>query len=153
MPGPMELTEMRTPLGKSPSEKESWVFQGTHQKCDPFQRPGAYWAVLGGPPTPPLSHWVLTLKSPCLWEQHAVCLRRCEDTEMTQALLVLSPTWCSGKDSSCQCRRHRRPGFNPWAGKIPCRRKWWPTAVFLPGKVHVQRSLAGKAHGGTQSQM
>ena len=40
-----------------------------------------------------------------------------------------------------QCRR-RRPGFNPWVGKIPWRRKWQPTPLFLPGKLHGQRSLA-----------
>ena len=33
--------------------------------------------------------------------------------------------------------------FNPWAGKIPWRRKWQPTPVFLPGESHGQRSLAG----------
>ena len=31
-----------------------------------------------------------------------------------------------------------------WVGKIPCRRKWQPTPVFLPGKSHGQRSLVGK---------
>ena len=34
-------------------------------------------------------------------------------------------------------------GFDPWVGKIPWRRKWQPTAVFLPGESHEQRSLAG----------
>ena len=33
--------------------------------------------------------------------------------------------------------------FNPWVGKIPWRRKWQPTPVFLPGEFHGQRSLAG----------
>ena len=28
-------------------------------------------------------------------------------------------------------------------GKIPWRRKWLPTPVFLPGESHGQRSLAG----------
>ena len=37
-----------------------------------------------------------------------------------------------------QCRR---PGFNPWVRKIPWRRKWQPTPVFLPGESHWQRSL------------
>ena len=32
--------------------------------------------------------------------------------------------------------------------KDPWRRKWQPTAVFLPGKSHGQRSLAGNVHGG-----
>ena len=46
----------------------------------------------------------------------------------------------SSKESAYQCRR---PGFDPWVGKIPRRRKWQPTPVFLPGKSHGQRSFAG----------
>ena len=42
-----------------------------------------------------------------------------------------------------QCRRHRRCRFDPWIGKIPWRRKWQPTPVFLPGEFHGQRSLVG----------
>ena len=42
-----------------------------------------------------------------------------------------------------QFRRHRRCGFGPWVRKIPWRRKWQPTPVFLPGKLHGQRSLVG----------
>ena len=44
-------------------------------------------------------------------------------------------------ETACQCRRHRRLGFNPWVGKIPWRRKRPPTPVFLPGESHGQRSL------------
>ena len=33
--------------------------------------------------------------------------------------------------------------FNLWVGKVPWRRKWQPTPVFLPGKAHGQRGLAG----------
>ena len=36
-----------------------------------------------------------------------------------------------------------RPRFDPWVGKIPWRRKWQPSPVFLPGKSHGQRSLVG----------
>ena len=50
------------------------------------------------------------------------------------------PWWLSGKESACQCRRHK---FDPWVRKIPWRRKWQPTVVFLPGKSHGQRSLVG----------
>ena len=32
-------------------------------------------------------------------------------------------------------------GFDLWVRKIPWRRKWQPTPVFLPGKSHGQRSL------------
>ena len=31
---------------------------------------------------------------------------------------------------------HRRYGFNFWVGKIPWRRAWQPTPVFLPGESH-----------------
>ena len=37
----------------------------------------------------------------------------------------------------------RDRGFDPWVRKIPWRRKWQPTPVFLPGKFHGQKSLAG----------
>ena len=50
------------------------------------------------------------------------------------------PRWLSGKDTACQCRKC---GFDPWVRKIPWRRKWQPTPVFLPGKSHGQRSLVG----------
>ena len=36
-----------------------------------------------------------------------------------------------------------RPRFDPWVGKIPWRRKWQPTPVFLSAKSHGQRSLVG----------
>ena len=53
------------------------------------------------------------------------------------------PRWCSGKEFTCQCKRHKRRGFDPWVGKIPWRRKWQPTLAFLPRKFHGQRNLAG----------
>jgi len=40
-----------------------------------------------------------------------------------------------------------RPGFDPWVGKIPWRRKWQPTPVLLPGKSHGQRSPWGHRVG------
>ena len=42
----------------------------------------------------------------------------------------------------------RRREFNPWVGKIPWRRKWQPTPVFLPGESHGQRSLVGPSPWG-----
>jgi len=48
------------------------------------------------------------------------------------------PKWLSVEEFSCQ---YKRLGFGPWIGKIPWRRKWQSTPVFLPGKSHGQRSL------------
>ena len=50
------------------------------------------------------------------------------------------PRWHKGKESACRRRRLKRCGFSPWVGKIPGRKKWKPTPVFLPGKFHRQRS-------------
>ena len=41
------------------------------------------------------------------------------------------------KNPICQCKKHKRHGFNPW------RREWQPPPVFLPGKSHGHKSLAG----------
>ena len=54
--------------------------------------------------------------------------------------------WASqanGKEPTYQCRRHKRQGFNPCVRKIPWRRAWQPTPVFLPRESHGQRSLEG----------
>ena len=56
---------------------------------------------------------------------------------------VALPSWLGGKESACQRRRHRRFRLDPWVGKIPLRRKCQPTALFLPGESHEQRSLEG----------
>ena len=50
------------------------------------------------------------------------------------------PCGSAGKESACPWGR---PGFNPWVGKIPWRRKWQPTPVLLLGKSHGRRSLVG----------
>ena len=46
------------------------------------------------------------------------------------------PSGARGKESTCQCRRCKTCGFDPWVGKIPWSRKWQPTSAFLPGKFH-----------------
>ena len=58
-------------------------------------------------------------------------------------LNMLFPGGASGKESALQYRSHRTCEFDPWVMQIPWRRKWQPTPVFLHGKLHGQRSLAG----------
>ena len=57
--------------------------------------------------------------------------------------LICFPGGASDKEPSCQCRRCRRPRFDPSVGKILWRREWQPTPVFLPEESHGQRSLVG----------
>ena len=58
-------------------------------------------------------------------------------TGKTIALTILDS---DSRESTCQCRR---PRFDSWVGKVPWRREWLPTPVFLPGESHGERSLAG----------
>ena len=53
------------------------------------------------------------------------------------------PGKASGKEPAYQCRTYKRLGLSPWVGKIPWRRAWQPTPLFLPGESHGQRSLIG----------
>ena len=43
-----------------------------------------------------------------------------------------------------------RLGFSPWVRKIPWRRAWQPTPVFLPGEFHEQRNLVGYSPRGSK---
>ena len=61
------------------------------------------------------------------------------------------PGGASGKESACKCRIGRRYEFSPQVGKIPWRRKWQPTPVFVPGELHGQRSLVATVHRVTES--
>ena len=49
----------------------------------------------------------------------------------------------SGKESASNAGDENRHGFDPWIMKIPWRRSWQPTPVFLPGESPGQRSLVG----------
>ena len=60
----------------------------------------------------------------------------------TQEALRGFPAGDSGKNPAASVG-NMRLRFNPWVGKIPWRRAWQPTPVFLPGESHGQRSLVG----------
>ena len=62
-------------------------------------------------------------------------------TPLSDKVVKFNPP--TNAESSCQCRRCKRCRFSPWVGKIPWKRKWQHTPVFLPGKFHGQRSLVG----------
>ena len=43
--------------------------------------------------------------------------------------------------------------FDPWVGKIPWRRKWKPTPVFLPGEFYGQYSPWDRKESNTTEQL
>ena len=77
---------------------------------------------------------------------HSMGLQRVGHHWATELINGL-PRWLSGKESVCQCRRY---GFDSWVGKIPWRRAWQLTLVFLPGESQGQRSPMGYSPWGSQ---
>ena len=76
------------------------------------------------------SHW--SPESSFIWTQSWECIF---------TLSAAGASQVAQRERIClQCKRH---GLDPWVGKIPWRRKWQPTPLFLPGKSHGQRSLEG----------
>ena len=67
---------------------------------------------------------------------------------------IYFPSGTSGKEPACQCRRHRDVGSvpSPLVGKMPWRRAWQPTPVFLTGECHGQRNPAATVHEVAKSQ-
>ena len=64
---------------------------------------------------------------------------RAENPEVTDRVCSFPAAGASGKESACPCRRRR---FHPWVGD-PLEKEMVPTAGFLSGESHGQRSLAG----------
>ena len=107
----------------------------------------------------PISPFVIYL-SPRLFSDITECHTQCWTHHKTLLALQMRNTtavWrnrygvsehvlrrrCSGKESTCQCRRRRRWVFDPWVRKVLWSRKWHPAPIFLPGESHGQRSLVG----------
>ena len=60
--------------------------------------------------------------------------------DMLSRFVMAFPWWLRWQNVCPQCQK---PRFDPWVGKIPWRREWLPSPVFLPGEFHGQRSLGG----------
>ena len=57
-----------------------------------------------------------------------------------------------GKEPASQCRRHKRHRFDAWIRKIPWRKAWQPTPVFLPGESVDREAWQATVHGVAKSQ-
>ena len=73
----------------------------------------------------------------CVWKRNWVCLGAC--------MYGVGLSDGSVVKAACQYRKH---GFDSRVGEIPWRRKWQPTLVFLPGKLHGRKGLVGYTPGG-----
>ena len=79
----------------------------------------------------------------CMAINHGVS--RVGNNIVTKPLPLLAtnklPRWHSGKESACQCRRHKRQWFDPWIRKIPWSREGQHTPLFFPAEFHGLRKL------------
>ena len=126
-----------TPCTADTGQGRGSVHKGGEQVC----RPAAYTHNL----LLPLTRWVPLSQLPTLSEPRERSATQGHSLEGLMIGIQIPRGFPGGADhneSACQCRRHRRHRFNPWVRKIPWRRTWQPTPVFLPGKSHGQRSLA-----------
>ena len=103
---------------------------------------------------PQLTHSALTLLAlpfpqPLLCQEPQIPL---VDWMVLPSILGL-PGGASGKEPGCPCRRHKRCGFSPSVRKIPWRRAWQPTPVFLPGESLDRGAWQGMVHKITKSQI
>ena len=80
------------------------------------------------------------------------CLKNPDELRDFLSAVVGFPGGSSGKEHACQCRKHKRHRFNPWVGKIPWRRAWQPTLVFLPGESRDRGAWQAIVHRVTESQ-
>ena len=72
-----------------------------------------------------------------------VILRRGANNLLLYSYIWGFPGGTSGKGPTCQCRRHKRSRFDPWAGKIPSRRVWQSTPAFLPWRIPWTEEFGG----------
>ena len=66
-----------------------------------------------------------------LWVLFTRLGQKCEEKDIRTWRF---PGGTSAKESTCQCRRQKRHKCDPWVRKIPWRRTWQPTPVYLPGE-------------------
>ena len=87
--------------------------------------------------SPVLNEWSLCPKPPpndAATQKFRGMHSSCENSGAAQGALVVKVPSNAG-DKRCR--------FDLWVGKIPWRRAWQPTPVFLPEESHGQKSLEG----------
>ena len=68
----------------------------------------------------------------------------------TFKIIICKQIKASGEELSCQGKRCKILWFDPWITKIPWRRKWQPTPVFLPGEAPWTEEPGGLQSMGSQ---
>ena len=88
-----------------------------------------------------------------MWRRHLAYLLSFEyhDIDDDGFNILGFPGGISGKEPSCQCRRHKRHSFDLRVKKIPWRRAWQSTPVFLPAESPWTEDPGGSQFIGSQT--
>ena len=78
------------------------------------------------------------------WVEYQTFHPRVQGSCLCSGALVWASWWLSGKESSCQCRRH---GFDLWVRKIPWKRKWQPLQYPCLGNSMDRRAWQDIVYG------
>ena len=83
--------------------------------------------------------WHIYLSCVCIYKIY-MCLYICMHMCIHIRMYILThargfPGGSDGKESTCQCRRCKRHGFELWVRNITWRRKWQSILIFVPGKI------------------
>ena len=94
----------------------------------------------------------LNLCSPMDCSPPGSCVHRIFPARLLEwvAISLGFPGGTDGKEPTYQCRRCKRGRLDPWVRKTPSRRKWQPTAVFLPGESPWTEEPGGLQSMGSQ---
>ena len=111
--------------GRSPGEENGNPLQ--HSCLENPMDGGAWWAIVHG-----------VAKS---WARLSDFTFTCTHTYD----ILGFPGVASYKELAYQCSRPKGWEFDPWVRKIPCRKKWQSTPVFLPGQATVHRVAQSQA--------
>ena len=80
-------------------------------------------------------------------------IRPDRDSQALLSGIITGFSGCArGKELPGQRMRRKRCRFDSWVGKMPWRRRWQPTPVFLPGKSHGREAWRATVHGVAKSQ-
>ena len=98
-------------------------------------------------------------RKPSYWEGKGSDLRtgkigklQVKEPKMEDFLILHTKIYPGGSEVKSVFLQCGRPGFDPWVGKIPWRRKWQPIPVFLPGEPMDGGAWWATIHGVAKSQ-
>ena len=119
-----------------------WNSSGQNSGVDSLSLPQGIFPTQGSNPGLPHCRWILyqlSYQGSHIFEMVVYDLKYCSIVMFSNMWSLNICKWAFqvalvAKNTPCQCRRHKRCGFDPWVRKIPWRKAWQPTSI-LPWRI------------------